>query len=170
MPRRPPSALTGSLATTAVRRNCSSDLRTHRPHHPGTGAWRPFTGKLCVCWGIPRKLPLRRCVLLDDYSHPRVRARTYPRVHWTRRLAIKQKVVMRITGVVSRGCWGPPDRGGSSKPKPRWDVHFRGVEGWSGSRGAGRRPLIARRCGSGVSPPLSGWPDQRGSCRPVPAP
>ncbi len=31
------------------------------------------------------------------------------------------------------------------KPKPRWDVHLAGVESWSGSRGAGRRPLIARR-------------------------
>ena len=56
------------------------------------------------------------------------------------------------------------------KPKPRWDVHVRGVESWSGSPAAGRWPLIARRCGSGVLPPLSGWPDQRGSCRPAPAP
>ncbi len=58
----------------------------------------------------------------------------------------------------------------TTKPKPRWDVHVRGVESWSGSPAAGRWPLIARRCGSGFLPPLSGWPDQRGSCRPAPAP
>ena len=56
------------------------------------------------------------------------------------------------------------------KPKPRWDVHFRGSESRCGSRAAGRWPLIAGRCGSGVSPLLSGRPDRRGSCRPSPAP
>ena len=66
-------------------------------------------------------------------------------------------------------CGAPPILD-TTKPKPRWDVHFRGVESWSGSRAAGCRPLIARRCGSGVLPLLSGWPDQRGSCQPAPAP
>ena len=37
-----------------------------------------------------------------------------------------------------------------TKLKPRWDVHFRGVESQCGSRAGGRWPLIARRCGSDV--------------------
>ena len=51
-----------------------------------------------------------------------------------------------------------------TKPKPRWDVHFQGVESRCGSCAARCRPLIAGRSGSGVSRLLSVRPDRPGSC------
>ena len=82
---------------------------------------------------------------------------------------------------------GPPSRGNlqaggvrlvgvhhpgpaASKPKPRWDVHLPWVGKGAGSPAAALRPLIAGRCGSAVSPPLSGWTARRGNSRPSPLP
>ena len=37
-----------------------------------------------------------------------------------------------------------------TKPKPRWDVHLQYIGDWAGILAEILRPLIARRCGSGL--------------------
>ena len=59
---------------------------------------------------------------------------------------------------------------GSSKPKPRWDVHLTEAGNRAGRLYGMPRLLIAGLSGTAVSPRLCGWPVRQGICRPSPAP